>query len=236
MSLSLLQMKQYTRSRTNTEQNLAITDQALGFYLNMGLGSLYDIIATEYEDYNVLTYLSTLNGSNQIPLPPDFFKLRGVDYGGPGFWTTVFGYGLQERNRFNNPIANMVVPYGNQAGRKFRVMNDSLYIEPENLAMGQYQVWYVPKYHIMYHDTDTLIPAMDSNAWVEYAVASAGVKIYNSLNLPTAGFMQEMAYHEEKVRASCANRDDAGPQCVQNTRNISDWSFPFSGSGGGFAG
>lgn len=230
--MDFLELQTYARIRTKTEQNFAITDQALCLFLNMSLGALYDILTTDYEDYNVNRYLASISTNNQIPLPPDFLKLRAVDYGGPGFWTTVYGYDLQERNRQNNPIANMVVPYGNLAARKVRVMDNKIFVEPENLAMGQYQIWYTPKFQHLSLPTDTLPPAMDSNGWVEYAVCATGVKVYNALGLPVDGFVSEMKEHETIVRNAAANRMNNGPQCVVNVANVSDWSFPFSGGYG----
>lgn len=230
---SFLEIKDYARARCNIQQNQVVSGKTLGLYLNFSIGTLYNIITTDYEDFNVTKYLVTISTNNQIPLAPDFMKLRAVDYGGPGFWTTVFGYNLQERNRQNNPIANMAVPYGNLAARKVRVMDNKMFVEPENLAQGQYQVWYTPKYHFMRSDTDTLIPQMDTNGWLEFAVAATGVKVYNQLGLSPAGFIEEMKYYEDVVRNGAANRMDNGPQCVANVTNISDWSFPWS-SGGGY--
>ena len=231
--MDFLELQTYARIRTKTEQNFAITDEALRFYLNMSLGALYSIIASDYEDYFSVKYLATLNGNtgNQIPVPPDFYKLRAVDFGGPGFWTTVYGFMLEERNRMNNPIANMASPYGNLAARKVRTMGNKVFVEPEALCQGQYQVWYIPKFHPLVLDTDKLIPAMDTNGWIEYAVCATGVKIYNALGLQPDGFMMEMKEHETMVRNDASNRMSNGPQAMVNTRNVSDWSF-----GGGFGG
>jgi hypothetical protein len=231
--MDFLELQTYTRQRTNTQQNNTITDAELQTYLNMSLGTLYNVIATQYNDYNYTKYLATIGQSaNTIPLPPDFFKLRAVDFGSPGAWVTIYIFGLQERNRFNNPIGNMFAPYGNQAARKVRAMGQQLVIEPENIASGQYQVWYTPKYQRLVLPTDTLIPAMDMNGWVEYAVASTGVKIYNTLNLPTEGFVEEVKYYEDMVRSGAQNRMSNGPRCVQNTRLIGDYCVSSFGGWG----
>jgi hypothetical protein len=231
--LNFLDLQIYTRQRTNTEQNNVISDAELQQYLNMSLGNLYNVIATTYNDYNYTKYLATVgNSGNTIPLPPDFFKLRAVDFGSPGAWVTIYIFGLQERNRFNNPIGNMFAPYGNQAARKVRLMGQQLVIEPENISSGQYQVWYTPKYANLVLPTDVLIPSMDTNGWVEYAVASAGIKIYNKLNLPSQGFMEEQKYYEDMVRNGAQNRMSSGPRCVQNIRNIGDYNLVSFGGWG----
>lgn len=231
--MDFITLRNYTRARTKTQQNNAVTEEDLGMFLNMSLADMYNIIATDYEDYNVIKYLSAISQNNQIPLPPDFFKLRAVDFGTLGFWTTVYGFMLEERNRMNNPIVYSISPYGNLAARRVRVMNNKIFVEPELLAAGQYQIWYTPKYQNLVLDTDTLPPAMDTNGWVEYAVASTGEKIYDSLNLPTDSFVRQQAHYESVIRNGAANVMSNGPQCMTNVRNTNDWS-PIGGNMGGW--
>lgn len=230
-------LQTYSRQRIGIENNQTIQDSQLRTYLNMSLGNLDSILCTDYEDYNLQTYLATIGGAagggiinNVIPLPPDFCKLRGVDFGAPGAWTTLFGFGLQQRNRFNNPYSNMYANYGNQVCRKVRVMDRKIYVEPLNLCSGQYQIWYTPKFVPFATDgTDDEAPlpdAMDTQGFIEYAVASTGIKVYENLLLDTSGFRTEMAYYEEMTRNGAKNRMSNGPQCVQNVRNHGGgWGF-----------
>ena len=99
------------------------------------------------------------------------------------------------------------------------------------MKFGQYQVWYTPKFTFLVNPTDPIPADMDTQGCIEYAVSCAGVKIYNQLNLPTEGFRAEMLYYEELVRNGAKNRMSSGPKCVQNVRNINDFTYPFSGSG-----
>lgn len=230
---SFLDLRNYARGRTATENNSAIPEALLGQFLNMSLGAFWSLITTTYEDYALTRYLAVLSSSNQIPTPPDFYKLRAVDFGNPGQWTTVFGYNLQERNRNNNQVANMVVPFGNLAARKVRAMGNKIFVEPEQLANGQYQVWYTPKYPWLKADTDTVNPEMDIDGMVEYAIAATGIKIYNRLGLSTAGFIEEMGYYSALAIDSLSSRMNSGPECIANVTNVSDWNSPFSGSGWG---
>jgi hypothetical protein len=223
--MSFLQLQEYARERIGIEQNNVVSDQFLQRLLNNSLATLDSILVTAYEDYRLTKYLSTIGGNNVIPLPADFLKLRAVDFGAPGAWVTIYIYGLQERNRFQNPIGNMFAPYGNQAARKVRVMGNKIVVEPENISSGQYQVWYTPKFQELCLPTDLLPIAMDTEGFVEYAVASTGVKVYNKLNLSSQGFAEEMRYYEDIVRNACKNRMSSGPKCIVNIRNISDYSL-----------
>lgn len=228
---TFIELRDYARERAGIENNMAVTEDTLGRFLNMSLGAFYSLITTTYEDYNLGRYLAIISAGNQIPVPPDFMKLRAVDFGAPGQWTTVFGYNLQERNRNNNPIANMVVPFGNLAARRIRAMGNKLFVEPEQLASGQYQVWYTPKYIWLTSDTQTVGPEMAIDGMVEYAMAATGIKIYNKLNLPPAGFIEEMNYYSALAIDSLSSRMNNGPETVANVTSISDWSFPMAGSG-----
>ena len=233
MSLSFLDLQNYARARIGIENNQAVTDATLQMFLNMSLGALDNILVTDYEDYRLTKYLSSISGTNVIPMPPDFFKLRAVDFGSPGAWVTIYIYNLQERNRYNNPIGNMFAPYGNQAARKVRVMDTQIVIEPEMIASGQYQIWYTPKFKNLILPTDLLPPSMDTQGFVEYAIASTGQKVYNKLNLPSSGFIEEMKYYEDMVRNAAKNRMSSGPKCVANIRNIADWNILYSSGGWG---
>ena len=234
-------LQDYARQRIGIVNNNAIQQTELIQMLNLSLGSLDSLLATTYEDYRLTKFFASLGGGgpnqanppNLIPLPPDFSKLRAIDYGAPGQWVNVYGFGLQERNRYNNPIANMYVPWGNQASRRARVMGQFIFIEPENIASGQYQVWYTPKFLPLVNPTDPLPVEMDTQDWVEYAVCSTGVKCYNKLLLNPQTFKEEMAYYEDRVRQAADYRMANGPQCMQNVRNLGDTSYPFSGNGWG---
>lgn len=232
---SFLELRTYARERAGIEQNNAVDEATVGRFVNFSLGAFYSLITTTYQDYALARYLSTISAGNSLPTPPDFFKLRGVDFGSPGQWTTMYSYNLQERNRNNNQVAIMTVPYGNFAARKFRAMGSAIYIEPEQLAAGQYQVWYTPKYKWLVNDLDQVPPEMDIDGMTEYAMAATGIKIYNKLNLPTAGFIEEMNYYSAMAIESLADRMTSGPDCVVNVTNVSDYSG-IDGLGGGIVG
>lgn len=218
----------YTRQRLGIEQNEEIQDSELITLLNQSLGSLDEILCTDYEDYHITTYLATIGANsltvsgspnNTIPLPPDFFKLRGVDFGSPSQWITIFGFNLQQRNYFNNPYSNMYANYGNQVNRKVRVMDNQIVVEPLNLCSGQYQIWYTPKFMGLALPTDPIPFDMDTEGFIEYAVATTGQKVYSKLLLDTTFFEKQMAYYEDKVRNSAKNRMNLGGQCIVNVRN-----------------
>jgi hypothetical protein len=232
------ELQGYTRERTGTVNNDVISDRELARMLNLALGNLHQLLVNEYEDYEITTFLASLRGgpgNNFIPLPTDFLKLRAVDYGSQNQWVTLYGFGLQERNRYSNPIISMFVPYLGGAARAVRVMGQGIYIEPAIVSSGQYQVWYTPKFQDL-ENSDPLPIHMDTEGWVEYAVASAGVKIYTKLLLPPDAFLADRAYYQELVLTGAANRMSQGPKVMTNVRNVNDTIYPNGQGGFGGAG
>jgi len=222
------ELQVYVRQRLGIEQNQNVQPSELNTMINLSLGSLDEILATTSQDYHLKSYLATLGNAtpanpssgNMIPLPPDFFKLRGVDFGSPGQWITIYGFNFQQRNYFNSPYSNMFANYGNQIQRKVRVIdNQWILVEPLNLCSGQYQVWYTPKFQPLVNDYDPLPTDMDTEGFIEYCVACTGQKVYSKLLLPTEIFDKQIAYYEEKVRNSSQNLMSLGPQTMTNVRN-----------------
>jgi hypothetical protein len=232
--LNLQDVLDYTRQRCGIVNNDVVTDAELTTMVNLALGNLDLVLATQYEDYRLTAYLATISGgynANRIPLPTDFLKLRGVDRGSPNQWVTIYGFGMQERNRNTNPIALAYVPYSYGAVVTVRAMDQFIYVEPAMMSGGQYQVWYTPKFQPLVNPTDPLPLYMDAEGWIEYAVSSAGVKIYTKLLLNAEPFLADRAYYEDVVRNGASNRMAQGPKCMTNVRNLSDTSYPF-GQGG----
>ena len=222
------QLTTYIRERLGIENNQTIQDSELATMTNLALGSLDEIMCTTYQDYHLKSYLATIGGStpsnpapgNLIPLPPNFFKLRGVDFGSPGQWITIYGFNFQQRNYFNSPYSIMFANYGNQVQRKVRVIDNKwIIVEPLNLCSGQYQIWYTPKFTWLVNSWDPLPTDMDTEGFIEYAVACVGQKVYAKLLLPTELFEKQMAYYEEKTRNSAQNLMSLGPQTMTNVRN-----------------
>lgn len=234
------QLTTYVRQRLSIENDFSIEDNELQTMVNLSLAAGDEILATDYEDYHLKTYLSTIGvpapggtSSNMIPLPPDFFKLRGVDFGSPGQWITIYGFGFQQRNYFNSPYSNMFANYGNQVQRKVRVADNHLIIEPLNLCSGQYQIWYTPKFTWLCSPYENLPYDMDTESWVEYVVAATGEKVYSKLNLPTESMVNQKMYYEDKIRNSGKNRMSLGPQSMVNVLfRQGGWSRGRRGWGG----
>ncbi len=212
-----------TRQRSGMENNYAVSDIELSGYINNSLAELDDILVTDYEDYRLATFQSVLPAdgqSNQIPIPSNLYKLRGVDYlvnGAGSRWITLFPFQLPDRNK---DTGIQVRTYRNNLS--YRLGDASIIIMPQVQAGGTFQVWYTPKFVPLATLSDALNIQMDTQSWVEYAVVDCCIKIFNKQNLDPSAFMQEKMLLQARVRAAAKNRDSAGPKSVANVRFQND--------------
>ncbi len=209
------------RRRSNMENNNFVNDPELIAYINSSLSELDDIMVTDYEDYRVSTFLSILApNSNIIPLPPDFYKLRGVDFQlsnqSPNKWITLFPFQLTERNKNRSGLTNVLTPY--RASLSYRVAGSSIVIMPQEQCTGTYQVWYTPTFKPLSNECSELSIQMNQQSWVEYAVVDCCIKILNKQNMDPSGFLAEKQQLLQRIRNAAKNRDSAGPKAMVNVR------------------
>lgn len=224
------------RQRSNFENNNFIQDSEITAYINNSLGGLDDLLIMTYDDYKVTNYIAFLqDGYNLIPLPPDFQKLRAVDYNPQNLqpnangWYTLNSFQMPERNRFNNAVQNVISPWG-KVTLSYRVMGNNIMIAPQDEASGYYQIWYTPKFAMLVNTTDPLPMYMDTQGWIEFAVVDTCIKIFNKDNLDPSGFMAERQELKDRILSAAKNRDAAGPKRVANVRFMNDfWPNNYGG-------
>lgn len=225
MATTLADIITQIRQRSDMENNEFVSDIELKAWTNNSLGGLDDILVTTYDDYKMTSFQSVLSGgaNNVIPIPSNFYKLRGVDFcnqsdsASPDKWTTIYGFQFTERNRNNQNLTSIALPYTN-SNISARLTDAGIIIQPADYAQGKYQIWYVPKFIPLVEDTDTLTIQMDTQAWVEYAVVDVCIKILNKQNLDPSGFMMEKQELKQRIIAAAKNRDSSGPKRVANVR------------------
>jgi hypothetical protein len=216
------------------ENDYSVTDQELTTYANNSLAELDDIMITDYEDYRLDSFQSILpedGQSNIIPIPSNFYKLRGVDYQinqiqNGIYWLTLQQFQFPERNRQRNGLTNVLIPY--RTALCYRLSNAGVMIMPQIEAGGTYQIWYTPKYIPLVNLTDALCIQMDTQAWVEYSVVDCCIKVFNKLNLDPTGFFAEKAALLLRIRNAAKNRAAAAPKRVSNVRfDDNEFGLPF---------
>jgi hypothetical protein len=220
------------RQRSNLEANNFCTDEELTTYLNLGGGEMWGAMGMTYEDYGLDTFLAALGaGQNEIPLPLNCDKVRGVDYNPANLdlthWYTLYPIGLSERNRYNNPSTSVAATWY-KANLGYRLLQSSILIMPQDQASGNYQVWFTPKFQPLVNLTDTLPANMDTNAWHEFMVVAACIKVMNKRNFDPSGFMMEKVELKDRILNEAKNRNSGGPKRMANSRYQNDLCYPFA--------
>ena len=137
--LSLAQIRLAARQESDMERSQSVSDSELNFYVNQSCFELWDLLTKRYgDDYKISPNIYAINTDGQSEfynLPPDFYKLAGVDLaltplGLPGQRITIFPFNFSERNDFvipNMPIAP-VVSFG--AGVRYRLHENRIWLLP----------------------------------------------------------------------------------------------------------
>ncbi len=144
MSTTLTSIRESVRERADMQHSEFVSDSELDSYINNSYKELYDLIVSRFEDYYSVRYITTVGIDAQIPLPEDFYKLRGVDLNRDGGdnWITVSKWMFAERNQANRTNNRLI--YGvNDV--QYRAMGDKIEFLPVSSAPGTYRIWYVPK-------------------------------------------------------------------------------------------
>lgn len=164
-------------------------------YIDASRAELWDIIIQKYDgNYKVAPYYPFVaDGVNTLyPLPPDFYKLVGVDVQLNGAaplnssngWFTLHRFNNEDRNRFSYPG---VAVFGWWTSLFYNLQGDNLWFIPIPQGGQMFRIIYVPRPPVL-NDTGTItLYNVATNAIVTASdsVTINGVQIYaNSLTVP----------------------------------------------------
>lgn len=210
------------RQRTNMENNQFVTDPELTTEINKSLSQLDMMLVSKFSDYKLTSVILSVTNTNQLALPADFLKLRGVDAQfnaqDPDGYCTLRQFSFQKRNRkpygYSGPIG--FGPYAVE----YRLQGQMILLEPaQTAAQWAYRVWYVPDFIPLVLTTDPLQSYMDSQAWYEYAVVDVAIKVLAKQDLDPSVFASQKAELTELIlKLSAPNRDAGEPIAIVDTR------------------
>jgi len=222
MATTLAEFRTRARERADQEGSQFITDTELDTYVNASAAELYDILVSRFVDYYLESFVYTVaSGSDVIPLPTNFYKLRGLDVsGGGGRWLTVSAYNFAQRN---DDTADLRII--NRAAQRIRhrVQAGSVKLIPADQAVGNYQVWYVPRMPTLVATTD----AFDGiNGWEEYVVVDAAIKMMQKEESDTSALERQKAALLKRIETMAAERNVGEPERLIGPRGSSDgWGW-----------
>lgn len=209
---TLLELRQQVRQRCDIEHSEFIQDAELNQYISNSYKELYDIVTTSYQDnYTVQSGIIPLNDdSGKIPLPNDFYKLRGVDLtiDGGSNWVPLRQFDFQRRN-----AKNFGAWWYN---REYRILNNHVYLTPVDQANGSYRLWYVPKASNLVLDTDTVDGI---NGWEEYIIVDASIKCKQKSEEEVNDLKETKMQLKARILEASKNRDAGMPQVISDAES-----------------
>tara|TARA_R110002126_G_scaffold197951_1_gene345655 strand:- start:486 stop:1115 length:630 start_codon:yes stop_codon:yes gene_type:complete len=195
------------------ENSNFISDSELNGYINSSYAELYDILVTTFADYYITNSELTISSGNDIPVPSDFYKLRGVDYQlSTNEWINLYKFNFERRNSKNR---DTIRTYRGEPTRQYRLLGSNITIEPEDQATGTYRVWYVPNYTKLSDDTDTVDGV---NGWEEYIVIDAAIKMALKEESDIQGLLIQKGAILKRITDASNERDVGEPETIADTQ------------------
>ena len=195
MATTLLQLRTLCKFESDNVGQSFITDPEWLVYINSSYQELYGNIVEHFgNDYFTQTpatgFSVVTDGINQFfALPPDIFKLLGVDLqvSAPNYWVSLKPFQFAERNRLS--IMNNLIP---MAGQTVRLL-------------------YVPRATLLVVDADTIDGV---NGWEEFIVVDACIKALAKEESDVSVFAMRREKLEQRLASEIENRDAGSPARV----------------------
>lgn len=231
--LSLGMVRLMAQERIDRVNSEFVTMPEWNRYINQAYFELYDLLVDVYEDYFVQEPLVvTTDGTGNIALPSDFYKLLGVDFGAGGTgYITVKKFEFIARNRYVYPqITTSALGVFNL---RYRLMGSNLMLIPTPQGGQSARIWYIPKLTQLLQDTDIL---KGVSGWSEYVIVDAGIRALQKEESDVSVLMAQKMALIKRIEESSMNRDAGQPDAISDLKtNAERWGggLGFDGSFGG---
>ena len=230
---TLASMRGDAKERVDLVNSTHITDAEWNKWINAGYYELYDRLVTAYDnDYNLADpYPFLTDGvTERYLLPPDFYKLKGVDVqvaGNNSGWMTIPKVNFGERNKYAMPYQ---IYYGIRTNLHYRLSDKYIWFLPIPTGGQWLRIHYVPRLSKLENDTDVLDGI---SGWEEYVIVHACINARVKREEDSSDFRTQKADMGSRVDAIAENRDIANPGTITDTRSHDDWDGGGSNSGFG---
>lgn len=215
MAKTLLQLRALVRQRADIEgDDERISDDELDGYINASFAELHDIIEKHHEDYfTTVTAEIVVTTDNTITLPSDYNKTRLVQYKVGNVWVPLDQVPLREMHKFNVNSSS----YDGERG--YMIIQNALFLLPEESPAGTYRHWYTMRYSPLVDDTDEV---SDQQEWHVYGVVDAAIKCMAKDEADVSELMAEKVALLARIKSSSSGRDAGSPKRVVDVRGDDD--------------
>jgi hypothetical protein len=225
---TLASIRAAAKERADLVQSSFITDSSWRDYINGGYYELYDRLITAYDnDYNVAEpYVFITDGvTERWPLPPDFYKLMGLDLSQDLVnWVPIHRFNRVERSRY------VATPPGSlgQGRIRSRLSGRYLWLDPRPGPGLGIRALYVPRLTKLTLDTDVLDGI---SGWEEYVILDATIKAKIKREEDASDWKEAKLNCGQRIDSVAENRDTSEPFTVVDLRseeeNPFNWSMPW---------
>ncbi|HVP49643.1 MAG TPA: hypothetical protein VMT56_00325 [Candidatus Bathyarchaeia archaeon] len=208
-------------------------------YINGSAFRLFNIIIQHFGDDYVssLPYRWLTDGvTERYQLPPDIFKLLGVDLllnaNQPSYRLTIYPFNRGQRNKYSP--WNIPISYGMLSNLHYHLDGNYMWFTPFPSA-GQYiQIQYIPTMTALVNSTDVLNTGVLAG-FEEFVVIDAAIKARVKEESDVGELMRDRAEILQSIEEAAENRDAGMPATVTDS-NWSDMWWPGGTSGWGSSG
>lgn len=218
MASTLSQLQTRARQRADMVGSTFVTDAELTNLLNQGFAELYDLVVSAFEDYFTINTTFSVTSGDTYTLPENFYKLRGLDFSVNGSYRACREFQFNDRNNSTRDTAWM----SNTASpRSYRIMADSLLLQPTTSALGDYRLWYVPSPTFLVGSSDTVPTSLSKFGWDEYIVLFAAERMLSKEESSITDIQGERAEIANRIQAMASNRQVDQSSTIQDVSGYS---------------
>ena len=211
-TVALSSLRSRCREMSDMVDSDFVSDTELLSYINSSYAELYDILVGKFEDYHVTSSTFTISSGNSNALPTDFYKLRGLDFQlDSNSWISLKKFNFNKRNLLNRSV---VYNTGLANEVQYRILGNTIYLEPEDNALGNYKIWYIPTYTALVSESDTVDGV---NGWEEYIVVDTAIKMLAKEESSITHLTAQKNNLLKRIETMSQNRDYDQPEQITDS-------------------
>ena len=197
------------RERADLQDTLFVKDEEIQRYLNQAYFGLYNEIAESNEDYFSQTFRFQAI-ANRLVLPPDFYKLRAIDFYYGSYFYTIKPVSLREREAYQHASA-FFRPYALRGWSdlyRYNIEGDVITFYTQEANVGDFIMHYIPE------PGRIGIGAKLPRGWENYLILKAAqmCRIKEEASYKEIAMMAEEELN--RIRKLCQERDMSLPEKI----------------------
>lgn len=205
-------LRERARELSDMTNSQFVTDSTFNLWIEEEARALYDFVIGKNEDYEVLTLNFSIASGNTQAVPSDFYKIRGLDQASGAGWKAVRKFNFAERDKYL-PTSDVDLRH---ASVMYRLIGNEIHILPEDNAVGDYRLWYIPTMVSLTTDASTLDAR---NGWDTYIVLGAAIRALAKEESDASSLVQMRGETLNRILAAL-ERDYAEPERISDVRKI----------------